>query len=367
MRPSNLLLVDLKSIATNVERLKLLLPQKTRIMPMLKASAYGTEAVTLARLYQKLGLPILGTSHTQEALLLRKKGISCNLFVIHAPAFEAKEIVKYDLEVGVSDLTTIEALSKEGKKANKLIKVHLHIDTGMKRFGCASEESLILAQAIKKSSTLALEGIMTHFASAEDPDYDAHSQLQIQLFEKKLEQLQKSGFNAPWIHAQNSAAALRFSLPFCNMVRVGLAPFGYFPSLEPSLSLRSKIVSLHELKSGESLGYNRSYIGQKENERVAICPLGYHDGIHLNYSGKGYALIAGKKAPFVGRICMDFLMLNVTEIAEAMVGSEVLFFGRDSQGNTLPLEEFASFVQTNVREVMTNLGPRIKRIFIHSP
>lgn len=331
---------------------------------MVKASAYGTDALRLSSFYSSCGIDIVGVSHLDEAINLRKNGITFPLFVIHAFENEAEEIVNHDLEVGLSDMGLFSSLVKQSAKEKKQVRVHLHVDTGMKRFGCLPEEALLLAKKIKDSKNLFLEGVMTHFVASETEKFDPFSNKQLKVFAKTVDELKNEHMSPRWIHTQNSGGALRFKVPSCNMVRVGVAPLGYlFPPLQPSLTVESTIIGINECKKNESVGYNKSYIAKRDKEKIAILPIGYHDGLHLNFSGKGYSLIHGKKAPFVGKICMDFMMVNITDIPEAKIGDRVLIFGKDEKGHSLPLETFASFAKTNIREVISTLGPRIERIF----
>lgn len=366
----NRLTIDLNAIRKNLQQIQSTLPPEGKIMPMIKAQAYGTNAAALLPFLKQWGIEIVGVSHVQEAIALRQKGCDLAIFAIHAATFELALVVQHDIEVAISDLLTCRLLQQEAAKAGKKIKVHLHVNTGMHRFGCCPSQALFLAQSIQQASALELVGIMTHFVAAENQTFDSYTFSQIALFQKTLETLKKEGISPPWVHSSNSAGVLRFAQPCCNMVRVGLATFGIYSSqeekkeltLENALTLESTIIAINECPSGESVGYLRSYVAQKSSERIAILPIGYHDGLHLKYSGKGHVLIHGKKAPYVGRICMDFMMINVSDI-EAQVGDVVLVFGKDSQGHTLEVEQVADFAKTNVRELLVSLGPRIERHF----
>lgn len=373
MLPYNRLTIDLSAIRKNLSLLHDLIPQKQgRIMPMMKASAYGTNALELIPHLKKWGVNIVGVSHVPEGVFLRQKGCDLAIFVIHAASFEIPYIVHHNLEVAVSDLAFCERLNQEAASMKKKIKVHLHVNTGMQRFGCHHEKALELALKISKMQNIELEGLMTHFVAAESSCFDDYSKDQIACFTNVYESLKKVGINPPWIHGSNSAAILRFNLPFCNMARVGLATFGIYTteeekqsvSLFPALSLHSCIIDINECPEGSTVGYARSYVVKKGIEKIAILPIGYHDGISLKYSGKGYCLIKGSKAPYVGRICMDFMMVNVSEIEGINIGDQALIFGKDQLGNTLAVEEVAGFAKTNVRELLVSLGPRVERVFL---
>lgn len=365
--------INLAAIRTNLATIKKKLPPSTRLMVIVKALAYGTDDVRMAKFLATCGVDILGVSYVDEAVALRREGVTQSLFSINAADYEVSKVVKWDLEVGVSHLGLIDALGNEAVRQNKIIKVHLHINTGMGRFGCRPEEALDLAQAIHRQPNLRLEGIMTHFACAEDPSQDAFTRQQVALFDQAIERIKKAGIEATWIHAANSSGAIRFHLPQYNMVRIGLATYGLYVSdsarqeldLRLALSLTSRIVGINICKKGESVSYGRSYTVEKEFQKVAVLPIGYFDGLHRNYSGKSHVFIRGMKAPMIGNICMDYMMVDVTEIPNAEIGDRVLIFGEDEFGQYLSPEDLAASGDSIVHELITCLGPRIQRIFVY--
>lgn len=370
---TNQCFINLAAVATNIARLKRKLGSHVRIMPMIKAAAYGTDNLIMAKFLASLGIDIFGVSYVDEAVLLRNGGITQHLFTLNATHYEVKKAVEFDLEIGVSDLSLIGAIGDEAERQGKIIKVHLHIDTGMSRLGCRKEEALRIAKEICCRKHLKLEGLMSHFASAEAPDEDPFSQKQIELFEYALEEIEGSGILIPWKHAANSSASLRFDLPKLNMARLGLSLYGLSSSsaaareieLKLAISLQSRIAGINFCKKGETVSYGRHYTIEKETQKLAVIPIGYFDGIHRNYSGKGSVIIHGKIAPMVGNICMDYLMADITEIPYASVGDPVLIFGEDEEGNYLSPERLAFQGNSIPHELITCLGPRIQRIFTH--
>ncbi|MCB1180949.1 MAG: alanine racemase [Chlamydiia bacterium] len=368
----NCLYIDIGAIRFNLEVIRTHLPRNTRILIMVKARGYGTDHVMLGHILASFGIDILGVAHIDEAIALREGGIVQSIFVINTPPFEVKKLIHYECEVGVSDETLVQTIEKEARKKNKMISVHLHIDTGMNRFGCKPKDALNLAKQIQASPHLKLVGVMTHLAAADQENDDLFTHNQIRIFGQALEGLKREGIQPPFIHLANSSGMLRFPLPFCNMVRLGLAPFGIVSSareqtilpLRNALSLVSRIAGINLCKRGETVGYGRTYHITEEEQTIGIIPLGYFDGIHRHYSGKGYVLIHGKQAPMVGRICMDYMMVDLTEIKDAKVGDHVLIFGEDFDGHSLPPETFATWGETDVRELIACLGPRIQRLFI---
>ncbi len=370
---NNQCIINLAAVQSNIETLRHKLPKGTRMMVMVKALAYGTDEVRIALFLATCGIDILGVSYVDEGVVLKRAGAKQSIFVINAAVYEASKVVKWGLEVGVSDKSLIEAISAEATKQNKKIKVHLHIDTGMSRFGCRPEEALDLARLIADCPLLEFEGIMTHFACADNPEDDPFTAMQAHTFENVIQEMQKQGLHVPWKHAANSAAAMRFHFPHFNMVRIGLAAFGLYSSeatrqsmeLRLALSLISRIVGINICKAGETISYGRTYQVQQEKQRIAVIPIGYFDGLHRNYSGKGHMIIRGQKAPMVGKICMDFMMVDVTSIPNASIGDTVLIFGEDEHGHYLSPEDLALRGDSIVYELITCLGPRIQRIFVY--
>ncbi len=371
---NNQCIINLAAIQANIATLRKKLSPHTRLMIAIKALAYGTDDIYMAKFLSTCGIDIFCVSYVDEGIALKRAGIRQSIFSINAAIYEAAKVVKWDLEVGVSDADLIQALAKETRKQGKQIKVHLHINTGMGRFGCRSERALELASLIQSYHPhLSLEGIMTHFACSEDPQEDEFTFAQVECFDGVIAQLEKHGIRAKWKHAANSSGAIRFQFSQYNMVRIGLAIYGLYASdavkkvldLHLALSLTSRIVGINICKKGETISYGRSYKVEKEEQKIAVLPIGYFDGLHRHYSGKAHVLIRGYQAPMVGNICMDYLMVDVTDIPHVAVGDKVLIFGEDEFGYYLSPEELAANGKSIIHELMTCLGPRIQRVFVY--
>lgn len=369
---TNQCFINLAAIEANILTIRNKLPSNTRIMVMVKALAYGTNDIRMSQFLESCGIDILGVSYVDEGVALRRAGVKQAIFVINAAPYEASKVVKWDLEVGVSEQHIIEMLAKEAALHGKQIKVHLHVDTGMSRFGCRPNEAVELAKCIVACPSLKLEGVMTHFACSDDPQQDEFTLTQAKTLTDVIDEIRKIGIEIPWHHAANSGGVMRFHLPQFNMVRIGLAVYGLYPSeaakssldLRLALSLTSRIVGINICRSGETVSYGRTYKAARPH-RIAVLPIGYFDGLHRNYSGKASVVIRGEKAPMVGKICMDFMMVDVTHIPEAEIGDPVLIFGEDEHGQYLSPEELASSGDSIIHELVTCLGPRIQRIFIY--
>lgn len=370
---NNQCMINLAAIESNLNLIRKKLAPDTRVMVMVKALAYGTDAVRMGQFLATCHVDILGVSYVDEGVALKRAGVSQSIFVINAAAYEAAKVVKWDLEVGVSEEDLINAIAREAAKQNKKIKLHLHVDTGMSRFGCRPEQVIALSKLILDSPFLQFDGIMTHFACADNPADDAFTLSQVRCFEEVIERLHNHGIHPKWKHAANSSATMRFHFPQFNLVRIGLAVYGLYSSeatrkameLRLALSLVSRIVGINECKKGETISYGRSYTVEKDRQRIAVLPIGYFDGLHRNYSGKGLVIIRGQKAPMIGKICMDFMMVDITDIPNAAIGDMVLIFGEDDYGNYLSPEDLATRGDSIIHELITCLGPRIQRIFVH--
>jgi Alr-MurF fusion protein len=365
--------INLAAIQANLALIRQKLPVGTRLMIIVKALAYGTDSVQMAKCLVDCGIDILGVSYVDEGIALKREGVSQKIFAINAAPYEVNKVVKWDLEVGVSDEQLIDLLAKEAGKYNKIVPIHLHINTGMSRFGCRPENALALAQKIVASPFLKLEGVMTHLACADDPQEDAFTYSQITTLDQVVDILRQNQIDIPWVHAANSSGVLRFHLPQYNMVRIGLAMFGLYLSedikelvdLRLAFSLTSRIVGINECLKGETVSYGRHYCVEKDVQRIAVLPIGYFDGLHRHYSGRAHVLIRGQKAPMVGNICMDYMMVDVTDINDVCVGDKVLIFGEDEFGHYLSPEELATSGDSIIHELITCLGPRIQRIFVY--
>lgn len=370
---NNQCVINLAAIQANLALIRKRLSENTRIMVMVKALAYGTDEVRMSKFLANCDIDILGVSYVDEAVALKRAGVKQAIFSINAAPYEVAKVVKWDLEIGVSDGQLITSLAQEAANNHKCIKVHLHVNTGMGRFGCRPEEACELAFQIKSHPSLKLEGIMTHFACADDPQEDEFTRQQINCFDRVIQELKEKGITIKWTHAANSSAMLRFHLPQYNMIRLGLAVYGLYVSetarkeldLRLALSLTSRIVGINVCKYGETISYGRRYRVTREMQKIAVLPIGYFDGIHRNYSEKAHVLIRGQKAPMVGNICMDYMMVDVTDIPHVSVGDKVLIFGEDEFGYYLSPEELAIRGDSIIHELITCLGPRIQRVFIY--
>jgi Alr-MurF fusion protein len=361
MPSSSTIKIDLDAIEQNLSHL---IAAFGHVMVMVKGNGYGTDSVVLSKFLQSSSdrrVCFLGVSHVVEGVRLREEGITLPIFVLAAPIYEAESVVKYHLTPAVSTFEEVEALNRASQRFGRATNVHLHLCTGMNRFGISPHQGMDLYEVIERSSYLHLEGVMTHFIAAETPTFDALSYRQINLFQTFIKSLPSL---PRWIHAGNSGGAVRFPMPFCNLVRIGLGTFGIgccLPGSQLALQFTTKLAAVKKCTQGETVGYHCNYSFDQGEGVVGVIPVGYHDGFLRSLCNQGYVLIRGKKAPMIGTVCMDFMMVNLTLIPEATVGDEVCIFGPE-----LPPETLAQWAKTDVREILASIPARIRRQWINS-
>jgi len=361
--------IDLSRIRDNLMAFRERIPARTRIMVMLKAFAYGTDAGHIARYLQEW-VSHFGVAYTKEAVALRRAGVTCELMVQLIRPEDAEEVVASSLQPAVFEIETVRALGEAAKRAGKKVRVHIKVDTGMGRFGVFLADLPELLDAVRAQPNLVIEGLMTHFASADDPDDDAFTREQIARFERARRLLAERGIEPPLIHAAATSAAVRLPETHYTMIRIGLGVYGIYPSeavardiaLTCPIALVSKIGSLKTYPAGTPVSYNRRFQTARES-RIAFLPIGYHDGLSRALSNKGYVLIRGKRAPIVGSVCMDFTPIDITGIPEAGIGDEALVFGA-WRGAEIRVEEIARLEGTIPYEVLCRLSDRIQRIYL---
>jgi alanine racemase len=339
------------------------------ILAMLKAKAYGTELAQLPTWMSRLGIHHVGVSSAAEGVDVRRSGADQDILVFLSDPEDLDNLVRYRLTPVIYSGELVEAFARGLAGTGGVLDVHLKVDTGMHRVGIEPESTVGIAQRIRRSGVLRLTGVCTHFASAEDPNSDNFTRHQIAEFDKVIQDLQLAGFDGLRIHAANTAAALRFPEARYNMVRIGLGLYGLYPSdavrqelkLELAIGVTSRITSIQEFAAGSTLGYNRTYTTQRKT-KVGIVPFGYDDGLPWALSGSGEVLVEGHRARIVGRISMDQMQVDVTDIPGVSVGAEVLLYGTHN-GHVLRPEEVAAQAGTITHELLARLGDRVHRIY----
>ncbi|MFC1621516.1 alanine racemase [Candidatus Omnitrophota bacterium] len=361
--------IDLNAMRHNLRKIKGIVGKDMEILGIVKADAYGHGMLEVSRTLLKQGVKYLGVASLDEAASLRAAGIKAKIIVLGSILPQETEgVLKYNAIQAVSDLRIAKALSKLARKKKKNIRIHIKIDTGMGRLGFWHEEAIGFVKTIASLKNLIIDGIFTHFPSAES---DApFTQKQIKDFNFLMKELWRCGIDIPIKHTSNSMALVDFKESHMNMVRPGLIMYGLHPredllkrlDLRPVLKLKTKIVHLKSLARGRSVSYGRTYVAG-EDTKIATIPVGYGDGYSRHLSNRADVLIKGRRAPVVGRVCMDMTMVYVGHIKDVKVGDEAVLIG--SQGkDIIRAEELANLIYTIPYEIVCNIGRRIPRIYI---
>ncbi|MHC4940175.1 MAG: alanine racemase [Planctomycetota bacterium] len=359
--------VDLDAISRNLQRLRFLAGSNRRVMAIVKANAYGHGAVPVAWHLASQGVDMLGVGDSQEAIELRHAGISIPIVILGAivPG-EMTAVVAHDVEVTVHSGERVRLLEREARRANRRVRVHLKVDTGMGRLGCSPGRAAELAAIIDQSEFLDFVGLCTHFSSV-GAQPDEFTQGQVALFESVSRSIAEAGVPLPARHASASAAALTRVASHLDMIRPGLALYGVGPDpalqegLAPALALKTQVIFLKDLPAGAPVGYGREHTTSQAT-RIATLPVGYNDGYPWRLKDRGEVLLHGKRAPVIGRVSMDYLSVDVGRVPGACVGDEVTLLGT-SGDRTISAFELAERSGTIPYEILTRIGKRVVRVY----
>jgi alanine racemase len=337
------------------------------IVAVVKANAYGHGSGPVALALERAGATMLACADIEEAIVLRRAGVRCEILVFGALGVsDVTGIFEYKLTPTISTPSAGKALQEAAARRGTTLKYHLKIDTGMNRLGLRHDNLPRTLPELFASPNLALDALYTHFATADEPDHPLMEEQRVR-FERVRAHLETLGVRPRLVHAANSAALLRDSRVWYDLVRPGLLLYGVVPPplastipLRPALSLRSRLVAVKHIRTGETVSYGGRFTAQRPT-RVAVVPAGYADGIDLRMAGRGVVLVRGRRAHIVGAVCMDMILLDITDI-EAYPGDEVVLLG--TQGDErLDVREMAASIGTIPWEVLCRLGSRIERIY----
>lgn len=366
--------INLDNIEYNFKLIKGKTAENAKIMAVVKADAYGHGVEKISKELEFLGADAFAVSNIEEALQLRKYGTDKPILILgFTPTEYAKTLSDNNISQAVLSKDYGEKLKTQAEKDGVRVKVHIKIDTGMSRIGfyhhsvndnTATDEIC----EVLKNKTLIPEGIFTHFATADfdnDPD-GVHTKKQFELFTDCIERLSEKGFSFKFRHCSNSAATLEMQKYHLDMVRPGIILYGLNPSrhfekygLKPAFTLKSVISMIKEVEKGDTVSYGKTFTAEKKI-KVATVPIGYADGYSRSLSNKGYVIIGKKKAPILGRVCMDQMMVDISDIPEARTGDEVVLFGNE----LLSTETFSSLCDTITYETVCLVGKRVPRVYL---
>ena len=355
--------VDLGAVVKNLNHYRSFMKPDTRMVCMVKADAYGTGAVEVAKTLQDHRVDYLAVAVADEGVTLRQAGITANIMIMNPEMSSFRTLFQYGLEPEVYSFRLLEALIGEAEREGVVgFPIHIKLDTGMRRMGFDPEHDMErLIQRLQHQSAVIPCSVFSHFVGSDSDDFDDFSRHQFALFQKGSNQLQSAFRHHIIRHICNSAGIEHFPEYQMDMVRLGLGLYGVDSRTNKTLNnvstLRTTILQIHNVPAGESVGYSRRTFLTRDS-RIASIPIGYADGLDRHLGNRhGHCLVGGQQAEYVGNICMDVCMIDVTDI-DCKEGDQVTIFGE-----ALPAATLAGWLDTIPYEVMTSVSNRVKRIY----
>lgn len=363
--------ISLEAIGHNIREVKKRLPEGVKLLGVVKANAYGHGAVPVAS-YLENQVDYFATATIEEAVELRENGISAPILILgYVSPSQYGDLVEYDITQTIDSYAQALALEKEAARQNRKAKAHLAVDTGMTRIGFqVTEHDADEAAKIADLPHIELEGMFTHFSCADQED-KTYCSMQMEKYDKMTALLAERSVTIPLRHICNSAGIMEFDDHRFEMVRSGIITYGIYPSEEvkkerldliPALSWKSHVIHVKEVGPGIGVSYGATYVTEKPMTRIATVSAGYADGYPRALSNQGCVLIHGKKAPIIGRICMDQMMVDVTDIPDVQVEDVVTLVGTDGD-ETITIEEIANPAARFDYEMLCDISSRVTRVY----
>lgn len=359
--------IDLNALKHNFEYLKSKLKSKTKILAVVKAFAYGSDAKVIANYLQDLKVDYFAVAYVNEGVELRDAGITTPILVLHPQAVNFKTLIKHCLEPSLYSpkvLNEFIAVASEEHQTN--YPVHIKFNTGLNRLGFWENDVDGIISKLKNTTSIKVKSLFSHLAASEDLDEDEFNRHQINTFKRISEEFTKAIGYQPMLHLANTSGIINYPEAHLDMVRTGIGLYGFGNSeaenkhLKPVATLKSVISQIHKIEKGETVGYNRAYTS-KGFEKTATIPIGHADGIGRQYGNqKGFVTINNERAPIIGNVCMDMIMVDVSTI-DCNEGDEVIIFGKHPHAS-----QFADTANTISYEIITAISQRVKRLYLNS-
>ena len=371
--------IDRSALTNNIQQFRSLIGDKVNLLAVVKANAYGHGILQVSRIALEAGVDWLGVHSLEEGLLLRREGIDCPLIILgYVSLEELEKAVARELRLTVYNLDTIHLLDKISRRLKKKVFIHLKVETGTYRQGIKEEDVFPFIKEIQKFPYLVIEGLSSHFANIEDTTDHSYPRLQLQRFKRIIQKLEKHKIEIPIKHIACTAATILFPDTYFDMVRVGIGMYGLWPSketylscilqkrkpliLKPVLSWKTRIAQIKKVPKGSFIGYGCTYRTTRETS-LAVLPIGYYDGYSRSLSNYSYVLIKGHRAPLCGRVCMNFIMADITDIPGAILEDEVILLGQD--GEEIITADFLADLAGSINyDIVTGINNIIPRIII---
>lgn len=359
--------INLNHLEHNYHYLRAKLKPETKFMGVVKAFAYGSDSIKIAQKLEVLGVDYLAVAYVNEGVQLRKAGIKKPILVLHPQPINFELLIKHKLEPNLYSIKILSNFIKVAKEQSlKKYPIHLKFNTGLNRLGLGKNDIEAACELLLKNKEVEVASIFSHLAASEDLDEKEFTQSQLLSFKEITSEIDKVLGYIPLKHVLNTSGIINYTEAQYDMVRSGIGLYGYGNDtkidveLKPVARLKTVISQIHKIEIGETIGYNRAFTCE-EITITATLPLGHADGIGRQYgNGKASVLINGEKAPIIGNVCMDMIMIDITSI-DCKVGDEVVIFGEKQSANTL-----AAAGNTISYELLTGISQRIKRVYISS-
>jgi len=363
----------------NLATFRRMLAPGSAFMAVVKANAYGHGLLPVARLAAEEGVDMLGVDSLEEAVALREDGLATPIMVLgYIPLDELAAVVRHRLEPVVYHAESLLRLAREAESRQAEVAVHLKLETGLHRQGVPEEELATVLEIIRRHDALRLAGLSMHFANIEDTTDHRYARRQLDLFRRLAQRVQAETGRRPTLHTACSAAVILFGETHFDLVRVGIGGYGLWPSketylstilkdqappvLKPVLCWKSRLAQVKAVPADAFIGYGCAY-RTTQPMRMAVVPVGYYDGYDRRLSSRGHVLVRGQRAPVLGRVCMNMIMVDVTHVAGAAVDDEVVLLGRQGE-ESVTADEMAAVCHTINYEIVARLGAHIPRIVV---
>ncbi|WP_179334391.1 alanine racemase [Winogradskyella costae] len=357
--------IDLGALTHNFNYLKSRLQPETKFLAVVKAFAYGSDSVEIAKHLETLSVDYFAVAYTQEGIALRDAGVKTPILVLHPQAINAETLIDRCLEPNIYSAKLLnDFITVAEEKGQKNYPIHLKFNTGLNRLGFDPNDVNAIVAMLESTKAVSVKTMFSHLAASEDLNEKDFTKQQIETFKAIASNFKlKSGIE-PWLHLCNTSGIINYPEAHFNMVRSGIGLYGFGNSeledknFKPIVSLKSVVSQMHEIEKGRSVGYNRAHTSNR-TERVATIPIGHADGLSRIYGNKkGFVFINEEKAYIIGNVCMDMIMVDVTDI-NCKEGDEVIIFNKTHKAN-----EIAESAGTISYEILTALSQRIKRVFL---
>jgi alanine racemase len=371
--------LDSKALKHNIRQFRRLLGTEHKLLAMVKSNGYGHGMIQIAGLAIKSGSDWLGVHSLEEALTLRENGFECPILCVgYIPLDQLEQAVKNNIRITVYNKMSIEKLGKIYQETKKNARLHIKVETGTYRQGLSEEEIIPFIENIKRYKGLIIEGISSHFANIEDTTDHNYAKNQLDRFKRYLKQVENYGIKLTYKHMACSAAVILFPQTYFNMARIGIGIYGLWPSnevfvssllreklqfsLKPVLSWRARVAQVKKVPRGDFIGYGCTYKATRDTD-LAVIPVGYYDGYSRNLSNISYVLIKGKRAPVRGRVAMNFITADISDIPQVKVEDTVTLIGEEGD-DSITADKLASLIGTINYEITARINPNIPRKII---